>query len=297
MSVVLALLLGLGVFLVFDACTSPPSKGSPTLDRVRSVLGRWLVAGGLGNVSLGQFLCACAGAGLAVAAIVIVLIGSSTVALVGFCAGSYAPVAYYRSRGKSVRRARQQCWPEAIELLAGAVRAGDTLPTAIALVAERGPEPLRAPFRAVVADHRVSGDFVGALERLGVALAEPTADRVVATLVIAHRVGGRELGQVLRTLGGFLREDLAVRKEIVARQSWTLVAARVAAAAPWLVLVLVASRPQGAAAYDSVTGLLVLAIGAGATALGYRLMIAVGRLPEEPRVLVNLDAPQLDRAS
>jgi len=102
---------------------------------------------------------------------------------------------------------------------------------------------------------------------------------------------------VLRTLGGFLREDLAVRKEIVARQSWTLVAARVAAAAPWLVLVLVASRPQGAAAYDSVTGLLVLAIGAGATALGYRLMIAVGRLPEEPRVLVNLDAPMLDRVS
>ena len=182
-------------------------------------------------------------------------------------------------------------------MLAGAVRAGDTLPTAVSVVAERGPEPLRAPFRAVVADHRVSGDFVGALERLGVALAEPIADRVVATLVIAHRVGGRELGQVLRTLGGFLREDLAVRKEIVARQSWTLVAARVAAVAPWLVLVLVASRPQGAAAYDSVTGLLVLAIGAGATALGYRLMVAVGHLPEEPRVLVSLDAPMMEPSS
>ncbi len=296
MNVVLALLLGLGVFLVFDACTSPPAERAPVLERVREVLGRWLVAGGLGNVSPGQFATACLGSGLALAAVVIVLIGSTTVALVGFCAGIYAPVAYYRTRGKSARRARQQCWPEAIELLAGAVRAGDTLPTAVALVAERGPAPLRAPFRAVVADHRVSGDFVGALERLGAALAEPTADRVVATLVIAHRVGGRELGQVLRTLGGFLREDLAVRKEIVARQSWTLVAARVAAAAPWLVLVLVASRPQGAQAYDSVTGLVVLAAGAAATLLGYRLMVAIGRLPEEPRVLVNLDAPVLEPA-
>jgi tight adherence protein B len=92
---------------------------------------------------------------------------------------------------------------------------------------------------------------------------------------------------VLRTLGGFLREDLAVRNEIVARQSWTLVAARVAAAAPWLVLVLVASRPQGARAYDSLTGLFVLAGGAVATLVGYRLMVALGRLPEEPRVLVG----------
>jgi tight adherence protein B len=86
-------------------------------------------------------------------------------------------------------------------------------------------------------------------------------------------------------LGAFLREDLAIRKEIVARQSWTLVAARVAAAAPWLVLLLVASRPQGARAFDSVTGIAVLIGGAIATVVGYRLMLRIGRLPDEPRVL------------
>jgi tight adherence protein B len=137
-------------------------------------------------------------------------------------------------------------------------------------------------------DHRISGDFVGA----GVsALRLPihAADRVVATSCRASSWRA-ELGRVLRTLSGFLREDLAVRKEIVARQSWTLVAARVAAAAPWLVLVLVASRPQGARAYDSLAGLLVLAGGAAATVVGYRLMVALGRLPEEPRVLAGATA-------
>jgi tight adherence protein B len=286
-SVVVALLLGLGVFLTFDACTAPRTRSAPALDGIRNRMTGWLVAGGLGNVSPAQFAMACLGCGFGVAAVVVVLIGSTTVAVVGFVAGIYAPVAYYRSRRRAARRARQQCWPEAIELLAGAVRAGDTLPTAVALVSDRGPGALRPAFRAVVADHRVSGDFVGALERLGASLADPTADRVVATLAIAHRVGGRELGQVLRTLGGFLREDLAVRKEIVARQSWTLVAARVAAAAPWLVLLLVASRPQGAQAYDSLAGLVVLVGGAVATVVGYRLMVALGRLPEEPRVLVG----------
>src|SRR4029079_15495160 len=90
---------------------------------------------------------------------------------------------------------------------------------------------------------------------------------------------------VLRTLGTFLREDLTIRKEVQARQSWTLVAPRGAATAPWLALALAASRPQGARAYDSFAGLVVLVGGAIATVVGYRLMIAIGRLPDEPRVL------------
>jgi tight adherence protein B len=283
-SVLVALALGLGVFLVFDALTTrhaPSGFARAGRDRMAG----WLAAGGLAAVSPLQFALACAGSGVVVAAAVIVMVGSPAVALVGLVAGSYAPVAFHRARGRAQRSARRQCWPDAIELLAGAVRAGDTLPVAVAVVAGRGPEALRPAFRALVSDHRVSGDFAGALDRLGAALADPTADRVVATLLIAHRVGGRELGRVLRTLGAFLREDLAVRKEVEARQSWTLVAARVAAAAPWLVVLLVASRAQGAAAYDSVTGLFVLAGGAVATVVGYRIMIALGRLPEEPRVL------------
>jgi tight adherence protein B len=286
MTVIVALLLGLGVFLVYDAVTTRRARPGDDADPgVRARLSAWLAGAG-SDATPGQFVAACAGCGVGLAAAVVVVVGSTSVALVALAAGSYAPVAYHRSRRRALRRARQQCWPEAIELLAGAVRGGDTLPAAVALVAERGPEALRAPFRAVVADHRVSGDFVGALERVAVALDDPTGDRVVATLAMAHRVGGRELGRVLRTLGGFLREDFAVRKEIEARQSWTLVAARVAAAAPWFVLVLVASRPQGAAAYDSLGGLVVLVGGAVATVVGYRLMVALGRLPEEPRVLL-----------
>ncbi len=182
---------------------------------------------------------------------------------------------------------RRRAWPEAIELLAGSVRAGDTLPAAVAVVADRGPDALRPVFRSVVTDHRVTGDLAGALERMGAAIADPIGDRVVHTLVLAHRVGGRELGRLLRTLSAFLREDVATRREIESRQSWTVVAARVSAAAPWLVLLLVASRPQGARAFDSPTGVAVLLVGATVTGIGYRLMIRVGQLPEESRVLAE----------
>ena len=82
-----------------------------------------------------------------------------------------------------------------------------------------------------------------------------------------------------------LREDLRTRGELEARQSWTVNGARVAVAAPWLILALLATRPQAAAAYATSSGALVLAVGAVASILAYRLMLRLGRLPEEERVL------------
>lgn len=285
MSVVIAMMFGLGVFLAYDGMTR---RRSPRVRVSWAARGAsWLAAGGLGSVSPLQFFAASALVGISAGAISVVAVGSIGVASVATMAGSLAPASYYRSRRRGLRSARQRAWPDAIELLAGAVRAGDTLPSAIGVIADRGPVSLRPVFRGVMSDHRVTGDLVGALERMGTGVADPTADRIVRTLVLAHRVGGRELGRVLRTLSAFLREDLAARREIESRQSWTVVAARVSACAPWLVLVLVASRPQGARAFDSPVGVIVLGTGAVVTAVGYRLMMRLGRLPEEPRVLMN----------
>ncbi len=61
--------------------------------------------------------------------------------------------------------------------------------------------------------------------------------------------------------------------------------ARLAAAAPWLVLGLLATRTEAAQAYDSTAGLLVLGAGAASTVVAYTLMLRIARLPDDPRVL------------
>jgi tight adherence protein B len=100
---------------------------------------------------------------------------------------------------------------------------------------------------------------------------------------LAREVGGTELPAVLRALAAALRQDAAVRAEVEARQSWVVNAARLGVAAPWVVLVLLASRPEGAAAYNSPAGRALLGTGAAVTVLAYRIMVALGRLPEERR--------------
>jgi tight adherence protein B len=160
-----------------------------------------------------------------------------------------------------------------------------SLPEAISGLSERGPEPLRGPFAAFALDYQVSGRFSESLDLLKERLADPVGDRVVEGLRVAREVGGGDLGRLLRSLSQFLRDDLRTRSELEARQAWAVNGARLAVAAPWIVLLLLCFQPEVIARYSTTAGVLVLAGGAGLCALAYRLMLRIGRLPTERRVL------------
>ena len=141
------------------------------------------------------------------------------------------------------------------------------------------------PFRQFGSDYRTTGKFGDCLDRLKDALADPVGDRVCESLRVAREVGGTDLGRLLSTLSGFLRDDARARAELLARQSWSVNAARLAVASPWLVLLLLATQRQTLRAYDTPTGTLVLAVGAAVSIVAYRIMLRIGRLPEDRRVL------------
>jgi tight adherence protein B len=98
-------------------------------------------------------------------------------------------------------------------------------------------------------------------------------------------VGGGDLGRLLRNLSGHLRDDARTRAELEARQSWAVNGARLAVAAPWLVLLLLSFQRDVITRYASPQGAVVLAFGAAACVGAYRLMLRIGRLPSERRVL------------
>jgi tight adherence protein B len=159
------------------------------------------------------------------------------------------------------------------------------LPEALTQIGVRGPEALRRPFQRFGEDYRATGRFAECLDRLKERLADPVGDRIVESLRMAREVGGTDLGRLLRTLSTFLREDARTRAELETRQGWSVNAARLALAAPWALLGLLSLRPEAVEAYNSATGALVLAFGGGISLVAYRLMIRIGRLPEEQRVL------------
>jgi tight adherence protein B len=277
---VVAVLGALGLLLLFDGLTAASGAHRTLL----AGLNRLAAEAGVPGFSGTRMLLLGAGA----AAITFVVVAGMTASVVLACAFSmmalWMPFAWARARRRSRAGSFREAWPDAIAAIIAGVRAGISLPETCVALTERGPQELKSGFSSFAATYRASGSFHAALDRLRTELSDPVGDRVVVALGLAHDVGGTDLVRVLRTLSDFVREDLRVRKEVQARWSWTVTAARVAAAAPWLVLLLMSARPEAAAAFNSSTGVVVVAGGALVTALGYRLMLRAARLPEAGRL-------------
>jgi tight adherence protein B len=227
----------------------------------------------------------CAGIGLVAGMAVLAISQSPPIAACFALMAAWLPVVAVRSRSRRRRAVLRELWPEVVDNLSSGVRAGLSLPEALAQLGERGPAPLRPAFAAFAQDYRATGRFGEALDDLKDRLADPVADRICEALRITREVGGSDLGRLLRSLSAFLREDARTRAELTARQSWTVNAARLAVAAPWAVLAMLATRPESVRAYNSAAGVVVLAVGAGLSVLAYQLMRRLARLPEERRVL------------
>jgi len=274
---------GLGLVLIWSAFALPRAVRHPRVGPGRT--DRLLASAGLGHVSETSIWVMCALGAVTGAVLAEVATRTPPIALVAALAAGWCPVAILRGRARRRQRELAEVWPEAVDNLASAVRAGMGLPEAVAGLAVRGPEPLRPAFAGFGADYQLSGRFGECLDRLKDQLADPVGDRVVEGLRVARDVGGGELGRLLRHLSAYLREDLRTRSELESRQAWAVNGARLAVAAPWVVLGFMCFQPSVIHRYASPTGTLVLTVGAAVCVVAYRLMMRIGRLPSERRIL------------
>ncbi|WP_309649901.1 type II secretion system F family protein [Nocardioides sp.] len=283
MGALVGLGVGTGLLLVWSAFFLPRQGPRPARGVSRSA--QLLARAGLGDVSPTGFALLCLVSGTICAVVLQAVSRTAPVALAFGAMGAYLPVAIVAGRARRRQREFAEVWPEAVDNLASAVRAGLSLPDALAGLAVRGPEPLRDAFDAFALDYQLTGRFGDCLDRLKARLADPVGDRVVEGLRIAREVGGGELGRLLRNLSGYLRDEARTRSELEARQAWTVNGARLAVAAPWLVLLLMSLQSEVIRRYASPAGVAVLVVGASLCLVAYRLMMRIGRLPVERRIL------------
>ncbi len=283
MSALVGLLAGLGLFLVWTACWSMPEQRPRTARPGR--LEGLLQQAGVAQVTPSSLLASTLGFAVLAALLVFVLTGAAPIALcLGLFAG-YVPLALLRWRARRRSSVLRELWPDVVDHLRSAIRAGLSLPEALIQLGVKGPVELRGEFLSFGADYRSTGHFEAALEKLKGRLSDPVADRIIEALRLTRDVGGTDLGRLLGTLAEFLRDHARTRSELEARQSWTVNAARLAVAAPWIVLMLMATRPEAIAAYNTAAGWLVLGGGLLVSVVCYRIMLRIGALPNERRVL------------
>ena len=283
MAALLGVMAGAGFFLMWWSAweqperTRRPARTSRLEDLLRSA--------GIEKVSGSGLIATCLGLAVFVSLVFFVVTRSWPISCCFGLFGGWLPIVIVKWRSGKRSAVLRQLWPDVVDHLRSAIRAGLSLPEALIQLGDKGPEELRHVFRDFGADYRSGGRFDPALNRLKGRLADPVADRIVEALRLTRDVGGSDLGRLLGTLGEFLRENARTRSELEARQSWTINAARLAVAAPWIVVVLLASRPEAVAAYNTPMGAAVLLGGLVVSVVCYSIMLRIGRLPADERVL------------
>ncbi len=248
--------------------------------RVRAMLDQ----AGLDDVSPRQFAVASVSVGLVAAVAAILVFGAGLAALLIGVSAACLPTAAWKRRRDAARRAARDAWPRLVEelrVLTGS--AGRSIPQALIDVGLNGPAELRPAFRAAQREWVLTTDFTRMISVLKERLADPTADAVCETLLVAVDVGG-DVDRRLAALAEDRRQDLADRKEALARQAG-------ARLARWFVVVVPAgmafaglSVGEGQAAYRTSEGQLLVAAGVSLVAVCWWWASRVMRLPEPERV-------------
>ena len=128
-------------------------------------------------------------------------------------AASWLPVAVVRFLGERRVRKFEEQFPEAIELIARALRAGHAMTTGLALVAEELPDPVGAEFRLVYDRQNFGMSMPDALRLFAERV--PLLDaRFFVTAVLTQRESGGNLAEILDNLGDVIRQRFRVKRQI-----------------------------------------------------------------------------------
>lgn len=177
-----------------------------------------------------------------------------------------------------------QILPELIDHLISGIQSGLSLNEVLVNLHQRGPK-VTQPFFLEFHEELITGEsFEEAIAGLQRNFGVRAADQLFESLIFAKSLGGSDLLSVLRQLGDFIRQDIALRREIQAKQGWIKNSAHLSAIAPWILLLLLAAQPSTSQAFSTPQGALILSFGVVMTALAYLWMGKLSQLPSAKRV-------------
>jgi tight adherence protein B len=296
-ALLLAVVTAYGVFLLYTALVFGwGGMGvSPGIGRRRHRIrfDDFLLQAGLGHVRVVEFL--------AVEVVLLVVAGAlgfavyggaSTAAAVGLAAAAI-PIVSARNRRRTRRELAREAWPRMIEeIRLQAVTLGRSIPQALLDVGANGPEEMRSAFGAAQREWLISTDLDRTLQTLKTHLADPTADAVCETLLIAHEVGGTDVDQRLRALMDDRTDDLQGRKDARAKQAGVRFARSFVVLVPLGMALVGLNIGDGRGAFQTTSGqawvLVSFAMIAGCWVWAGQLL----RLPDEERVFHQEDTVQ-----
>ena len=147
-------------------------------------------------------------------------------------------------RNVRIRKFEEQ-FPEAIQLIARAMRAGHAFSTGIKMAAEELPEPCGLEFKTLYEQQNYGAPLPDALKSFAGRI--PSLDaRFFVTAVLTQREAGGNLAEVLDRLAGVMRERFRIKREVRVKSAHGRITAYVLAGMPPVLAALMLwNNPEG----------------------------------------------------
>jgi Flp pilus assembly protein TadB len=182
-----------------------------------------------------------------------------------------------------------------IEMLRDTIAAAAGLEQAILAAEPVAPTPIREHVVLLAARIRRGERLPAALRAFAAEIADPTADLVVAALLLAAEQQARDLAQLLGSLADSARQHAVMRMRVAAGRARVRTAARIIIAVTMILVIglLLWSRaflqPYGTAA-----GQLMLLLVGACFATGFWWLHRISVMRSDPRLLTNLAGVSAD---
>ena len=177
-----------------------------------SILQKVLAQGSV-DVRAGNFLMLCVASALVLAVIAFIAGGSLLFGWVGLVLGFFVPYAYATHMRKKRFQKFEEKFPEAIDTLARAVRAGHAFTTALEMIANEVSEPVAGEFRQLYEEQKFGLPVRDAL--LNLADRIPLVDvKFFITAVMLQRETGGNLAEILDNLSYVIRERFKILRQV-----------------------------------------------------------------------------------
>jgi tight adherence protein B len=190
----------------------------PMVDRVASqalkglALDRWIEQSGL-KVSVGGLLIFSVAFGALAALVGVQLTHRAFVPPLAFCIGAALPFGYIRQKRAARLGKFEEHFPEALDLISRAIRAGHAFSAGLKMVADEMGEPIGPEFRKAFEEQNFGMSLKDALNHLCDRV--PILDvRFFATAVLIQKETGGNLSEILDSLAAVVRERFKIRRQV-----------------------------------------------------------------------------------
>ncbi len=165
------------------------------------------------QISVGALLLVCLLAGLVSFVLIGSLIGYSWIALAAGLLATQAPIAFVRFQASRRIRTFEEQFPETIDLVSRALRAGHAFTTALSMVADEAPQPVAGEFKRLYDEQNFGKPLPDAMRDFAERI--PLLDaKFFVTAVLTQRESGGNLAEVLDNLARVIRERFKVKRQI-----------------------------------------------------------------------------------